>query len=118
MVQLTKSCNKLNRHIDISIVYQPLLHHLSATRGSQTANEKPEQNRPINIIQNQPIDKPEVQLIRRSLRLRIRNDIKAHHTKQSRIANMWFLLPITKYSAENCEYIVSFNAVRFTSYNF
>ena len=70
----------INRHIDIPIAYQPLQHHHNTTRGSQTANEKPEQNQPINIIQNQPIDKPENQPIRRSLRLRKKTKIKSHQT--------------------------------------
>ena len=76
----------INRHIDIPIAYQPLQHHHNTTRGSQTANEKPEQNQPINIIQNQAIEKPETQPIRRTLRLRKKAKIKSHHTKQSRIA--------------------------------
>ena len=76
----------INRHIDIPVAYQPLQHHHNTTRGSQTANEKPEQNQPINIIQNQPINKPENQPIRRSLCLRKKTKIESHHTKQSCIA--------------------------------
>ena len=57
----------IRRHIDIPIAYQPLQHHHNTTRGSQTANGKPEQNQPINIILNQPIYKPEIQPIRRPL---------------------------------------------------
>ena len=74
----------INRHIDIPAAYHPLQHH-NTNRGSQTTNKKPKPNQPINtrqnhpisIVQNQRIKDQEIQPIRRSLRLRNKNRIKA-----------------------------------------
>ena len=70
----------INRHIDIPPAYQKLKELHKSTKRSRTTNQdslklrtnkkSPEQNRPINAHQNQPI------IIRCSLRLHNRKQIK------------------------------------------
>ena len=82
----------INRHIDIPTAYHPLQHH-NTNRGSQKTNKKPEpnqpiitqQNHPISIVQKQAIKDQEIQPIRRSLRLRNKNHIKAKTAPNSPI---------------------------------